>query len=160
MEMTLRRIPPDGPEMGFRRVMSRFSGEPDGGVGLGWEWEVLERILLSQRRVAPPITGPLTLGFDAGCFPPTPPACYRAFWQLPGPDFHRQATPSLRTARTPLRHGVTSCSAGRTNNPQWTSGGSGLWSRGPFQFRVVEAVGEPLLESWFLCIPAARRRWR
>jgi len=24
-----------------------------------------------------------------------PPACYRASWQLPGPDFHRQATTSL-----------------------------------------------------------------
>jgi hypothetical protein len=29
-----------------------------------------------------------------------PPACYRASWQLPGPDFHRQATTSLRTARS------------------------------------------------------------
>ncbi len=42
-----------------------------------------------------PPTGLLTLGFDAGRFPPTPPACYRASWQLPGPDFHRQATTSL-----------------------------------------------------------------
>src|SRR5256885_447953 len=25
-----------------------------------------------------------------------PPVCYRASWQLPGPDFHRQATTSLR----------------------------------------------------------------
>ena len=46
-----------------------------------------------------PLTGLLTLGSDAGRFPPTPPACYRASWQLPGPDFHRQATTSLRTAR-------------------------------------------------------------
>src|ERR1019366_3434007 len=33
--------------------------------------------------------------------------CYRASWQLPGPDLHRQATTSLRTARSPatsLRH--------------------------------------------------------
>jgi hypothetical protein len=37
-----------------------------------------------------------TLGFDAGRVPPTPPVCYRASWQLPGPDFHRQATTSLR----------------------------------------------------------------
>ena len=36
-----------------------------------------------------------TLGFDAGRFPPTPPACYRASWQLPGPDLHRRATASL-----------------------------------------------------------------
>src|SRR5437764_10135643 len=46
-----------------------------------------------------PHTGLLTLGSDAGRFPPAPPACYRASWQLPGPDFHRQATTSLRTAR-------------------------------------------------------------
>ena len=45
--------------------------------------------------------------FDAGLrrgrLPPTPPACYRASWQLPGPDFHRQATTSLRTARSAAR---------------------------------------------------------
>ncbi|PJE93867.1 hypothetical protein CUT44_32265 [Streptomyces carminius] len=63
----------------------------------------------------------MTLGFDAGRFPPTPPACYRASWQLPGPDFHRQATTSLRTARTPLRHGVTPCPAGRTRKPHWAT---------------------------------------
>ena len=35
-----------------------------------------------------------TLRFDAGRFPPTPAACYRASWQLPGPDFHRLADTS------------------------------------------------------------------
>ena len=53
-----------------------------------------------------PLTGLPTLGPGAGRFPPTPPACYRASWQLPGPDSHRQATTSLRTRRTP-RHYVT-----------------------------------------------------
>ena len=43
-----------------------------------------------------PLEGLLTLGFDTGRFPPMPPACYRASWQLPGPDLHRQATTSLR----------------------------------------------------------------
>lgn len=43
-----------------------------------------------------PLAGLSTLGFDAGRFPPTPPVCYRASWQLPGPDFHRQAATSLR----------------------------------------------------------------
>ena len=47
-----------------------------------------------------PLTGLSTLGFDPGRFP-TPPACYRASWQLPGPDFHRQATTSLRNRRQP-----------------------------------------------------------
>jgi hypothetical protein len=36
-----------------------------------------------------------TLGFDAGRFPPTPPACYPAPWHLPGPDSHRPADASL-----------------------------------------------------------------
>jgi len=42
----------------------------------------------------------LTLGFGPARFQTKPPACYRASWQLPGPDFHRQATTSLRTARS------------------------------------------------------------
>ena len=32
-----------------------------------------------------------------------PPACYRAYWQLPGPDFHRQTT-SLRTRRNAMAY--------------------------------------------------------
>jgi len=47
-----------------------------------------------------PLTGLLTLGSDPARFQTEPPACYRASWQLPGPDFHRQATTSLRTARS------------------------------------------------------------
>ena len=39
-------------------------------------------------------------GADPARFPAEPPACYRASWQLPGPDFHRQATTSLRTRRS------------------------------------------------------------
>jgi hypothetical protein len=56
-----------------------------------------------------PLAGLLTLGSGPARFPAEPPACYRASWQLPGPDFHRQATTSLRTARSTmaLRHGVT-----------------------------------------------------
>ena len=38
-----------------------------------------------------------TLGFDPTRFQTGPPVCYRASWQLPGPDSHRQATTSLRT---------------------------------------------------------------
>jgi hypothetical protein len=47
-----------------------------------------------------PLKGLSTLSFDAGRFPPTLPACYRAIWQLPGPDSHRQATTSLRPKTT------------------------------------------------------------
>ena len=50
-----------------------------------------------------PLTGLSTLGSDAGRFPPTPPACYRASRQLPGPDSHRQATTSL--SNTKIHHG-------------------------------------------------------
>jgi hypothetical protein len=48
----------------------------------------------TDRSVAPPL-GLSTLGFDPDRFQTEPPACYRASWQLPGPDFHRQATTSL-----------------------------------------------------------------
>src|SRR4051812_35159118 len=50
-----------------------------------------------------PRKGPSTLGFDPTRFQTEPPACYRASWQLPGPDSHRQATTSLRTMVTYIR---------------------------------------------------------
>src|SRR4051794_25043154 len=50
--------------------------------------------MLRTARSLPP-TGLLTLGFDPARFQTEPPACYRASWQLPGPDSHRQATTSL-----------------------------------------------------------------
>jgi hypothetical protein len=70
-----------------------------------------------------PHTGLLTLDSDPARCQTEPPACYRASWQLPGPDFHRQATTSLRTRRNTmaLRHGATSCSAGRTKDQGWTT---------------------------------------
>src|ERR1035438_8991217 len=86
-----------------------------------------------------PLTGLLTLGSDAGRFPPTPPACYRASWQLPGPDFHRQATTSLRTARsaaTSQRH-LPLC---------WAHETSRLSGRMPGQ--AVGAVGD--VNAWQL----------
>lgn len=43
-----------------------------------------------------PPQGLSTLGFDLTRFQTRPPACYRASWQLPGPDSHRQATTSFR----------------------------------------------------------------
>lgn len=54
------------------------------------------RIHLTLRtgRLLPP-KGHSTLGFDAGRFPPAPPACYPAPWCLPGPDFHRLAVAGL-----------------------------------------------------------------
>ncbi|SNQ47638.1 hypothetical protein FRACA_20034 [Frankia canadensis] len=49
-----------------------------------------------------PLTGLSTLGFDPARFQTKPPACYRASWQLPGPDSHRQATTGLRQSDRPL----------------------------------------------------------
>ncbi len=41
-----------------------------------------------------PLAGLSTLGFDPTRYRTEPPSCYRASWQLPGPDSHRQATTS------------------------------------------------------------------
>jgi hypothetical protein len=51
-----------------------------------------------------PLAGLLTLGSGPARFQAKPPACYRASWQLPGPDFHRQATTSLRTRRNTMAY--------------------------------------------------------
>jgi hypothetical protein len=67
--------------------------------------------MLRAGQLLPP-EGLSTLGFDAGRFPPTPPACYRASWQLPGPDLHRLAS-------TPLTAWVTSSCT--TSSRQWPS---------------------------------------
>ena len=52
----------------------------------------------TDRSLAPP-KGLSTLGFDPTRFQTEPPACYRASWQLPGPDSHRQATTSMNRSR-------------------------------------------------------------
>ena len=66
-----------------------------------------------------PLTGLLTLGSDPARFQTEPPACYRASWQLPGPDFHRQATTSLRTRRSTMAYVTVSPPAllGARNGP-------------------------------------------
>jgi len=48
----------------------------------------------ADRLVSPP-EGALDAALRRRALPPTPAACYRASWQLPGPDSHRQATTSL-----------------------------------------------------------------
>jgi hypothetical protein len=56
-------------------------------------------LALRTAELLPP-KGLSTLGSDPTRFQTEPPACYRASWQLPGPDSHRQATTSFRP-----RHG-------------------------------------------------------
>ena len=51
---------------------------------------------LRTAQLLPP-PGLVTLGFDPVRFQTRPPACYRAPWRLPGPDFHRLATTSFRS---------------------------------------------------------------
>jgi len=70
--------------------------------------------MLRTAQLLPP-TGLLTLRFNAGRFPPTLAACYRASWQLPGPDSHRLATTSFKDRVRPRT--ATSRSAGRTKDP-------------------------------------------
>jgi hypothetical protein len=65
--------------------------------------------MLRTARSLPP-KGLLTLGFDPARFQTEPPACYRASWQLPGPDSHRQATTSLCQITIPS----STSNAGRT----------------------------------------------
>jgi hypothetical protein len=64
-----------------------------------------------------PFTGLSTLGFDARRFPLTPPVCYRASWQLPGPDSHRQATTSLRTKTNPYNEATSTLLGARITLP-------------------------------------------
>ena len=63
----------------------------------------------ADRSVASP-EGLSTLGSALARFQTRPPACYRASWQLPGPDLHRQATTSFRSGHD--RWTITSCSLG------------------------------------------------
>src|SRR4051812_29938875 len=57
--------------------------------------------MLRTARSLPP-KGLLTLRFDPRRFPPKPAACYRASWQLPGPDLPRQATTSFLLDQLPI----------------------------------------------------------
>jgi len=61
--------------------------------------------MLRTAHLLPP-KGLSTLGFDPDRFQTEPPACYRASWQLPGPDLHRPATTSL--SLSVLLYGITS----------------------------------------------------
>jgi hypothetical protein len=68
----------------------------------------------ADRSLAPPVTGLSTLGFDQIGFPIQPPACYRASWQLPEPDLHRQVTTSREQVVQLNSLAVPPTPAGRT----------------------------------------------
>src|ERR1035438_6573664 len=74
--------------------LHRFHGlrrEPPGSAPSSVSNDAAGFASATDRSVAPP-KGLSTLGFSPARFQAGPPACYRAPWRLPGPDFHRQAT--------------------------------------------------------------------
>src|ERR1700739_516830 len=82
-----------------------------------------------------------TLGFDPARFQTEPPACYRASWQLPGPDSHRQATTSF-----PSGH------------DRWTSPPNALGAR---NFGLEGATADeaaPRAASWIGKLDAVRQQ--
>jgi hypothetical protein len=78
-----------------------------------------------------PLEGLLTLGFDPARFQAEPPACYRASWQLPGPDLHRLATTSFRSSQ------VTSSSTSPLPITVRTPGSRGISVTGPVAFKPL-----------------------
>ena len=84
-----------------------------------------------------PLTGLLTLGSDPARFQTEPPACYRASWQLPGPDSHRQATTSLRTARSTMAYVTVS--------PPALLGARIIEARARIFYKKLGSSGVPLL---------------
>jgi hypothetical protein len=81
--------------------LTRLHGHIHGAAGFASRYGPLGRS---------PFSGLWTLRFDAGRSPPTPAACYRAPWRLPGPDSHRLATASFRSGHD--RYAITSLSLG------------------------------------------------
>jgi len=84
------------------------------------------RVMLRAGQSLPP-KGLSTLRFNAGRFPPTPAACYRASWQLPGPDSHRLADTSLRVDH--LNATTSMVITSRTHAAGHTKTGLAAWCR-------------------------------
>ena len=109
------------------------------------------RLMLRTVRLLP-LTGLSTLGFDTRRFPLMPPACYRASWQLPGPDSHRQATTSLRPVINHLTRSTSSLL-----DAQWNKIEHRLFSRitGNWRGRPLTTYQTVALLS-SLCGPSCR----
>src|SRR6266567_6692608 len=91
--------------------------------------------MLRAGQLLPP-KGLSTLRFSTGRFPPALAACYRASWQLPGPDLHRLADTGLRVNHLNV---TTSWSSLCTH----AAGHTKLGLEGT-RFRLVVAEGEIL----------------
>ena len=108
-----------------------------------------------------PLQGLLTLGFDPTRFPVEPPACYRASWQLPGPDSHRQATTSLSLSVHPK--GLTSNCLGahdREGYKTWKAGENIAWGAGLYSSPVAivdwDFVGDPARTQELVALTRSR----
>ena len=91
------------------------------------------RFMLQTAQLLPP-PWLSTLGFDPARFQTQPPACYRASWQLPGPDSLSRASRALPTPRV--------------MGGWFASGGSGRWDETLVNsvdrvYEPLEAVGRP-----------------
>lgn len=113
----------------------------------------------ADRIFAPPLQGLLTLGFDPTRFQMKPPACYRATWQLPEPDSHRQATTSLRTVKSPHRQPPVPLDARKIeanfSRASPRRGGVKICWCPPVGFLVVSAVARDDADGVFRSTPVA-----
>jgi hypothetical protein len=94
-----RPLTPRSPSRLPFQDLHRFRGlrrEPPGSALPRYLTTRQASLALRTAQLLPPM-GLSTLGFDPARFQTKPPACYRASWQLPGPDSHRQATTSFRS---------------------------------------------------------------
>jgi len=105
------------------------------------------RVLRTGRSLPP--QGLSTLGFDAGRFPPTPPACYPAPWRLSGQSRSKrwrttEAQPTLRGAPA-SRPTVFVPNAGPSSAAAELGAGQTRWNRPRLNLWVaVSALGTPL----------------
>jgi len=102
--------------------------------------------VLRAGHVLPP-EGLSTLGFDTGRFPPMPPACYRASWQLPGPDFHRQQTRACRRGSSQVHRLLSSVAVAHVSSADEGSARrpSRLVQRLPAKRETVRALTDGLV---------------
>jgi hypothetical protein len=84
--------------------------------------------MLRAGQLLPP-KGLLTLRFSTGRFPPALAACYRASWQLPGPDFHRLADTSLRVNHLNVTTSWSSLCTHAAGHTKSGASGPLLWLR-------------------------------
>ena len=115
-----RPLTPRSPSRLHLQDLHRFHGlhrEPPGSALPQYLTTRQASLPLRTAQLLPP-TGLSTLGFDPARFQHEPPACYRASWQLHGPDSHRQATTSFRSGHDLSNHLLITGRTGCSTRPQ------------------------------------------